>query len=339
MDRIDMSQSNFDPKSGTNWRIVVQFQRQKSDGTWESVRVPISSSCIIAFQAKGITVWATRHPKLDANEKNWCDMKKELLENQEKMKGRPVDVDEMLSWSFDDREVEVAQNAQPELPQQPQPELHQQAPPPPQTNAAQEDERSTLAGKSVQTVYKVLVEREGAVRVQRNGSPEPQDSSSDSSSDNSPEPKQPARPMGALGGAAAKRKWPSSRLWQRHENRKQRVLAALRIQCAWRQHRARRELQERKVAHARRTALVPVAALRIQCAWRQLLARRELQARKVAHAHRMALVPAPPPVDDGTAQAESGQSPLGLFAEYPGVGDTSMIDEEEFVPDTYEHEP
>jgi hypothetical protein len=50
----------------------------------------------------------------------------------------------------------------------------------------------------------------------------------------------------------------------------------------------------------------------------------------------MALVPAPPPLGDGAAHAESYQSPLRLFDENSGVGDTSMIDEDhEFVPDTY----
>jgi hypothetical protein len=216
-DHIDMSHSNFDPKHGTNWRIVVKFQRQKSDGTWENVLLPISSTFIIGFEVKGITVWAHRHPTLEANEKNWCDMWKELLRFQEEKKRRPVSLEEFLSWAYVPASVRTKtrpQLPQPELPQQPQPELHPQAPPPPPV-----DERPTLAGKRVPVVYNVLVHRQGGMTAQRDGSPEPQVSSSDSSSDSSPEPEQPARPTGALGGAAARKQYPRSSAWQNHEER------------------------------------------------------------------------------------------------------------------------
>ena len=110
MDQIDMSQSNFDPEYGTNWRIVVKFQREKSDGTWESVRVPISSALITGFEQRGTTVWAKRHKSLEeGKEENWCDKKIKMLAFHKQTTGHFVPMHQLLSWTYlPTSEVEVA---------------------------------------------------------------------------------------------------------------------------------------------------------------------------------------------------------------------------------------
>jgi hypothetical protein len=214
MDQIDMSHSNFDPEHCTNWRIVVKFLREKSDGTWESVRVPISSTFITGFEENKTIVWAKRHTTLGPDQKNWCDMKMEMLESHKENTGRCVPPLELFSWTYDPTsEVEAApkEQRQPRPPgeipgaKRAPPRPQQAPPPPPQPNAEQVDERPTVAGKRVPILYNVLVDRRGAITAQRNGSSEPEDGSPEQQS--SPEPEEQARPTGALGGAAARRQY------------------------------------------------------------------------------------------------------------------------------------
>ncbi len=57
-------------------------------------------------------MWAKRHITLEENEKNWCDMKMDMLEYHKQLKGRFVPIAKLLSWNYDSTSgVMVAQNA------------------------------------------------------------------------------------------------------------------------------------------------------------------------------------------------------------------------------------